>query len=122
MDPKTLTHKALDRSDDVGAFIAAVVGICGILRLPERWNITSNDLAMLLGFGFTIIAFARGRLESAYRIYLQGGRFSDAQSSDAAPASSDTEADEETEVPSPVEESSSAPSNSPTLPPPPKVP
>lgn len=108
MDPKKLTHKALDHSDDVGAFIAAVVGLCGILNLPEQWNISANDLAMALGFGFTIIAFARGRLESAYKSFLQGGAFN------GPPPAVESEPAAE-----PDEQAKEKPSASSTLPPPP---
>lgn len=75
MADKKLQHKALEHSDDIAAFSAAVVGLAGILGLLERFDITGDDLAMALGFSFTIVAFVRGRLEKAYRAFLQGGRF-----------------------------------------------
>lgn len=60
-------HKALDRSDDVGAVMASLIGLAGIFDVPAKLGITAEDLAMALGFGFTIMAFVRGRLESRRR-------------------------------------------------------
>ena len=67
MEKKKLHHKALDASDDIGAFMAALLGMAGIFDVPAKLNITAEELAMALGFGFTILAFLRGRMEKQRR-------------------------------------------------------
>lgn len=66
--PKKLHHKALDVSDDVGSLIASLVGLAGIFAVPEKLGITADELAMALGFGFSIVAFVRARLERKRRV------------------------------------------------------
>ena len=64
---KKLHHKALDASDDIGAVMASLIGLAGIFDVPAKLGITAEELAMALGFGFTILAFLRGRLEKRRR-------------------------------------------------------
>lgn len=70
-EAKKLHHKALDHSDDIGAVIGAIVGILAIFHIPSKLGVSQDQLAMAVGFGFTIIAFIRGRFEKSYRVWLQ---------------------------------------------------
>lgn len=113
---KKLQHRALDHSDNVATVIAALVGLAGILHLPDRFGITSDELAMALGFSFTILAFVRGRLEKAYRMWLQGGRFTGPKPEEPkGPANEPPSRPSESPLPKETEEDDSV------VPPPPKI-
>jgi hypothetical protein len=62
-----LKQAAINHSDDAGAVVAAIVGLAGILNVPSRLGISAEDLAMAIGFSFTIVAFVRGRIEKKNR-------------------------------------------------------
>lgn len=117
--PRKLQHRALDRSDDVGAFMAALLGLAGILQLPEKLGVSADTLAAGLGFLFTAIAFVRGRLERGYREWLTLQASTSAVPTAPADASEE-EVTEPREVDSPQTERTS-PDDTPVVGPPPDI-
>lgn len=53
--------------DPIAAAVAAVVAVLGALRLLERWGLTADDVAVIVGAVGTLGALWRGRVEASRR-------------------------------------------------------